>query len=1037
MIPRDVGGGVNIPDFRQAVEERERLMQREGGLPKENGELRKSLESPQSTSSAGPPPNLPRLPNLPPHFNFNPLMFGGLPSLESLRKEEQHMAEMNKGRPMPMPNIPNIPNISSAGPMPKGPFTQEKLRQMGVINADAFCEICCKEFCNKYFLRVHKLKKHGICSPDLPPEKVQKILNQMAKEAGKTGNPPPPIVRPPMSSGGGPFGGSPDKRSPLPFGPAGFPLRPPGLMSLPPLEPLLPHALKDFTPTTSMGPPQFDNNGGIRSQSRSEHQEVIRINDDSEDGQINRPPPQQFGGDDNDDSMEGRENSSEEEGERQFGNNTAPSEDLQRLQTMIMELNNCKAKSNLMSPPGNNNSSENNSSPNGNNGGAASSTICKVCNKDMENKYFLRAHMMNEHGVLHTEEPPQLTIGQPPDLPNMRQMQDNDDEQRLPVMNGLDMANAQDFAAKFLQQMQKGLGAAGLPPLDGDERSFLERVKSELAAAGGGNGGPGPIGSPSPGALAKKIGGGGGALGGLGVLGGLGGIPGSAPGSAGDKDPNRKPASLSRSYCDICKKELCNKYFMKTHMLKMHGINIEATNSVGVNCHICKKELCSKYFLKVHMQNSHGLMEDGSPLPPHMKENGSGLFPGMFPPLGGPPPELLGLISPGGGPPTTSAAEKADHYFSRLLGEQSELSRERIERQKMMMQKDNNGASGLGHTCSLCGEGFPEIVALQVHIIKSHGAFPPESNPFGSIDKATPPSSEAGDKASPGSHHGNHEDQDRRRGPDGERCSEGEMTPNKAPSTPSLPISMASMLPIAPNPEQSALASKQFPNIEMIQRHMLSQQFPGLINPLLSGFPGFPGGPPPLPFPNSLQQLLAGTCPKPSMMLNNDVDHQHHSSSNNTNKKAGGGGDNVVAGGAASSKGPQRRFKCSKCQLKFKKRELCLRHIHAQHSLSSSRRRLQFTTASTSPSSKAKSKGGATRSHYVKRLMEILKVPTSRGTPSRENSTHIMQAFLIKKDEVEEANANNEDNFVPSMVYLPVAKRVNQSMTVAFSLTPA
>jgi hypothetical protein len=119
--------------------------------------------------------------------------------------------------------------------------------------------------------------------------------------------------------------------------------------------------------------------------------------------------------------------------------------------------------------------------------------------------------------------------------------------------------------------MQKGL----LPPLDGsgDERSFLERVKAELA------------GSP------KKL----------------------------DKDPNRKPASLSRSYCEICKKELCNKYFMKTHMLKMHGINIEGgppppglistvggSNSNGptggVICQICKKELCSKYFLKVHLQ---------------------------------------------------------------------------------------------------------------------------------------------------------------------------------------------------------------------------------------------------------------------------------------------------------------------------------------------------------------------------------------------------------------------------------------------------
>ena len=125
-------------------------------------------------------------------------MFGGLPSLESLRKDAED-GGLNK-RPL---NIPNVPNLTQGGQpggqqpqnIPKGPFTPEKLRQMGVINADAFCEICCKEFCNKYFLRVHKLKKHGICSPDLPPEKVQKILNQMAKEAGKTGNPPPPIVR--------------------------------------------------------------------------------------------------------------------------------------------------------------------------------------------------------------------------------------------------------------------------------------------------------------------------------------------------------------------------------------------------------------------------------------------------------------------------------------------------------------------------------------------------------------------------------------------------------------------------------------------------------------------------------------------------------------------------------------------------------------------------------------------------------------------------------------------------------------------------
>ena len=46
MSPRS--GDNSIPDFRQTMEERERLMQRDasGLLPKENGELRKSLESP-------------------------------------------------------------------------------------------------------------------------------------------------------------------------------------------------------------------------------------------------------------------------------------------------------------------------------------------------------------------------------------------------------------------------------------------------------------------------------------------------------------------------------------------------------------------------------------------------------------------------------------------------------------------------------------------------------------------------------------------------------------------------------------------------------------------------------------------------------------------------------------------------------------------------------------------------------------------------------------------------------------------------------
>ncbi|XP_075220717.1 uncharacterized protein LOC142324031 [Lycorma delicatula] len=65
------------------------------------------------------------------------------------------------------------------------------------------------------------------------------------------------------------------------------------------------------------------------------------------------------------------------------------------------------------------------------------------------------------------------------------------------------------------------------------------------------------------------------------------------------------------SFCEICKKELCNKYFMKTHMQRMHGISIENGAHIGgVVCDICNKELCSKYFLRVHKQNSHGIVDE-------------------------------------------------------------------------------------------------------------------------------------------------------------------------------------------------------------------------------------------------------------------------------------------------------------------------------------------------------------------------------------------------------------------------------------------
>ena len=129
--------------------------------------------------------------------------------------------------------------------------------------------------------------------------------------------------------------------------------------------------------------------------------------------------------------------------------------------------------------------------------------------------------------------------------------------------------------------------------------------------------------------------------------------------------------------------------------------------------------------------------------------------------------------------------------------------------------------------------------------------------------------------------------------------------------------------------------------------------------------------------------------------------------------------------------------------MRFPRRDLCLSHIHQVHSIKPATRKLHFSPHKTVQQTSATK----VRSHYVRQLMELLRVPTSRGTPQKSASEHIMQAFLLKTpkssaqrsdDENHNKDRNeNDDNFVPSVVYLPVSRRVSEPMTVAFSLTPA
>ena len=491
---------------------------------------------------------------------------------------------------------------------------------------------------------------------------------------------------------------------------------------------------------------------------------------------------------------------------------------------------------------------------------------------------------------------------------------------------------------------------------------------------------------------------------------------------------------------------------MKTHMLKMHGINIESipgpigavsqANSTsmgglsgGVSCHICKKELCSKYFLKVHMQNSHGIITgmDGvmdmgpgglPPFPPGMVEGSgavSNLFKGLFP-MGGPPPELLSL---------PSGDQEKDRYFSRLLGEQSEISRERLkDLEKQGRRNSENPERHTKHSCSLCGDTFPEIVALQVHIIKNHGAFPPEgSGSFEGIQRPkSPQSDEQQLRKTPSSNNRNsHNDLNEAKdtisitadgvgdttsssgneeglvatrhrsecegieddGEDNnqrdERSSSTSNTPQKN-STSSIGANGAHQLTknsSMPQLPTGFLDKQAFPHIEMLQRHMLSQQFPGLLNPALLSAAGFPGfgansssenGVPTSNGANSsiqqfsgLQQLLVGgkniSSPRDyndtSIKITEDEDEDHeegevvkirktlnpNASRKRPNNDQPLGQEEQKKSVGSFRKMKIKRFKCSKCNQKFRRRDICLRHIHQNHSASVPgvpRRQLRF-----------------------------------------------------------------------------------------------
>ncbi|XP_077289682.1 uncharacterized protein LOC143913653 [Arctopsyche grandis] len=357
-------------------------------------------------------------------------------------------------------------------------FNIDMLRRLGVINPEAFCKICCKEYCNKYFLKTHKIKRHGLLpSPTDRYKETSKEATALPSETSER-------------KGG--------QTSPL---------------------------------NLIMG----EENQDKLQQSPEVIISAKQISKLTNSNQTPNLRPLSTPSIDSTNNDEKKENSNEEsiktESIKQSPTTIFISEDLQKLQTMISQLNDLSVNKIVE---------------------------CYVCKKEFENNYILQFHMMSDHGISVSGAVDSFTF---PSVSN--------DETNSEGSQHKTMCTICEKEFSSISLLKKHIEEFHTPKtVFSDSKSSVECLQSEKEST-----------------IQRE---------------------------------RRASMSLTptNSYCEICNKELCNKYFMKTHMQRMHGIEIEnGTQIGGVICDICNKELCSKYFLRVHKHNTHGIVEPGAPLP--------------------------------------------------------------------------------------------------------------------------------------------------------------------------------------------------------------------------------------------------------------------------------------------------------------------------------------------------------------------------------------------------------------------------------------
>ena len=787
-------------------------------------------------------------------------------AMEALFKQEFGV-EQEDSKFMPAPR--HLSPQSSQQARDSG-FNVDRLRRLGVLNPEAFCEICCKEYCNKYFLRTHKMKRHGILIQD--NEKSPSNPGNAATWHQIQTSPLNLIItdsNPPNSSE---FGDRPGED--FECKPCGFRFQTIGLYRA--------HRAK-IHETEEQSSPKND----YESESTEQRTDSI-------------------------------------------------SEDLQKLQTMILQLN-----------------------------GLASgkTSNCGICGKDYDSVIALKSHMNLEHSGITGEvtSPARTEI----------------------LSNG---------ASTFCTLCEK----------DYQNPEVLRRHITEEHQNTTNN--TIPTTNPQPSAISTPVS----IQTSVPTTPVVISVPSTAPApTATPPQSERKVISMTptSSYCEICNKELCNKYFMKTHMQKMHNIEIENGSQIGgVICNICNKELCSKYFLRVHKQNTHGIVDEAS-----ATTNKQEAYEPANPDDTALKPDQLGDLSHRYFTHFTEVCPICSRRFrsikwlkAHLLGEHGRAGADKWREVEHQYQNSTRLGVKSSGTSSRIGQpnqslkipnGLEMVSQLKTNDYVGFGS-QVLSNLFGSSIEEQQTKSY--------------------------RCSYCNFTTTVLPflflhersHTSSQENNSGMEIPL-----QCPICSQNFAQPELLHHHLLTgHQFSGLLSQFQA------------PVVNSPRAEMVSVernnehCDKGEYEVKDDrrQDSPQVSLGNSESSKSQKTEEPAVQVTA------QGAYKCAQCGYATANLTRIKKHIRKDH----------------------KTLGDPTDSviaELSKTLREVAnkhKVPASYAMPQDMNSNPdatVMQPFLIEERDVTRIgdDNNSEKRFVPALVYLPVRARVNNVLTMSFTLSPA